>query len=393
MNQVNNNQLNQVGIQINPNLFNMNNPLFLQYFQQMNLMPNFNQLTSLKNINLNNKKGKKIIEPNPMDLKFYKDLSNDSISFIVYKSINDNIYLVYSNKNNSIISYDLIDNKKTIEIKNGHNDKITFLRHYLDKSKKRDLILSMSEVIKVWNSNNFECLLKLSNIYRNSYFLFSACFIKDFFYDICIIPCYLEKDYNNDKLKVYNLYGTKIKEINDSSGYKQYSSSIETFYDEKSKITYIITTHYMCVKSYDYYSNQIYHKYIDGNNDFDHHHSIIYNKNEDTLLIEDCADQMIRIWNFHSGELIKKFRIYNLFGLKDICIYNDKYLLATCFGRIELIDLEMNTSNNKLDCTIKEFNGHNQFVITVKIFDNPKYGKCMFSLDSEGTLKLWVQSE
>ena len=226
----------------NPSFFNMNNPLFLQYLQQMNLMSNSNPPTN-----------NKITESKPMDLKFCKDLTNDSISFTVYKSINDNFYLVYSNKNNSIISYDLIDDKKTIEIKNGHYNEISFLRHYLDKNNKRDLILSMATDIKVWNCDNFKCLLNLKNIYGNCAFLSSACFIKDLYYGICIIPTYVGYDHN-DKMKTINLYGNKIKEINSSN---EYALSIETFYDEKRKITYIITTHYQYLKSYDYEKNEL----------------------------------------------------------------------------------------------------------------------------------------
>ena len=65
---------------------------------------------------------------------------------------------------NSLISYDLIDNKKIIEIKNAHSKYITNLRHYLDKLNKRDLIMSISRDIndiKIWNINIFSILLHM----------------------------------------------------------------------------------------------------------------------------------------------------------------------------------------------------------------------------------------
>ena len=61
-----------------------------------------------------------------------------------------------STENKSIITLNLINNKKIIEIKNAHNNYITNLRHYLDKNNNRDLLLSVSNVdfnIKIWNVN------------------------------------------------------------------------------------------------------------------------------------------------------------------------------------------------------------------------------------------------
>ena len=54
----------------------------------------------------------------PKKLFDFRDLIEDNISdFIVFNSINDILTLIYCNKNNSIISYDLITNKKIIEVK------------------------------------------------------------------------------------------------------------------------------------------------------------------------------------------------------------------------------------------------------------------------------------
>ena len=64
---------------------------------------------------------------NPEKMKFFKDLSKDSYSdyildnsFCIFKSFyNDIPYLIYSTKNKSIISYDLMDNKKLINKKSS----------------------------------------------------------------------------------------------------------------------------------------------------------------------------------------------------------------------------------------------------------------------------------
>ena len=85
-----------------------------------------------------NQNKKNEIQDNPKDMQFLNILSKDSYSyydidnsFCVFKSINNIFYLIYANEYNSIISYNIIDNKKLIEIKNfdnnyGENNNINF---------------------------------------------------------------------------------------------------------------------------------------------------------------------------------------------------------------------------------------------------------------------------
>jgi len=88
---------------------------------------------------------------NPKNIRFFKDLEKDSNghclldnTFTVFKSINDILYLIYSNKNNSIISYNLTKCQKVTEIRNAHNKSIINFRHYLDNINRCDYILSIS---------------------------------------------------------------------------------------------------------------------------------------------------------------------------------------------------------------------------------------------------------
>ena len=64
---------------------------------------------------------------NPTHLKFFENLVTDSCAhisqdntFIVFKSINNILCLLYIYENNSIVSYDIINNKKLNEIKKPH---------------------------------------------------------------------------------------------------------------------------------------------------------------------------------------------------------------------------------------------------------------------------------
>ena len=103
-------------------------------------------------------------------------------NYLVFKSFNNIFYLVYATESNSIIYYNLEDKRKIKEIKNCHKKRIYLLKYISDDVNKRILILSLSSNndLKVWNSNNIECILSLDNInLAGKYFTFSACFIKE----------------------------------------------------------------------------------------------------------------------------------------------------------------------------------------------------------------------
>ena len=49
---------------------------------------------------------------------------NSDNTFLIFKSINDILYLIYINKESSFISFNLINNKIINEIKKPHNNDI-----------------------------------------------------------------------------------------------------------------------------------------------------------------------------------------------------------------------------------------------------------------------------
>ena len=257
------------------------------------------------------------------DFQFINEIKNNNIKgdhlinnkFIVFKSIDDIFCLVYTNNNYSIAFYNLIDNKKMSEIKNAHFNVISNYRHILDISNQRDLLLSVAfHVIKVWNINTLEYLYSFdfSNIYQNlaGYFQ-SSCFINIDSQILIIFSCN-STSYN--PIKIYDLKGNKIKEIKDS---KNDTELIEVFYDNnKSHQYYILAGNVGNCKSFIFTKNELFHIYKDGTNSYMHNSIVILNKGEITKLIESSSDRNVRIWNFHSGELLNKYvfcqNIYSL---------------------------------------------------------------------------------
>jgi len=358
--------------EINKNNFITNNNIEINYNNQIIINKD------LKKDKFNNL--------NPENIEFIIDLKIDSYcninldnTFNVFKSINNILYLIYTNKNKSIISYNLIDNKKIIEIKNAHNEHITNFRYYLDKINKRDLIISISKDdnnIKLWNISNFECLLDLKSIKYGGCFLDSACFLNDNNQNYIITN---NSSYNGSEyIKIYDFKGNKIKEIKNS---KNRTFFIDTYYDKKLYKNYIITGNFGNCKSYNYKKNKIYKIYND--NDCNCHDSIIINDKEEIIkLIESSEDGNIRIWNFHSGELIKKIKVSGK-SLYSIILWNNEYIFAGCEDEtIKLINLK----NGKV---IKSLIGHNDFVITLKKVIHPIYGESLISQSNDGKMKLW----
>ena len=333
---------------------------------------------NLNNINL------KII-----DLQPSKEIVNDAYNFdgvinafCVFQSIDNLLYIVYTTRFNSIISFNISEEKKIKEIKEAHNDKITNFRYCLDNKNKLDLIISISSHnnnIKLWKSIDLILLYNFENI-NESGSLKSACFL-NYKEEIFII---VSSSNNFDKakpIKVYELNGNQKMEINNS---KDDTYFIDVYYDSKLSKNYIFTGNYYDVKSYDFNENKLYYKYFDKFSK-DHYCAII---NDDdggiTKLIESSKDGNVRIWDFHSGKLMNKIQVSNN-RLFDLCLWDNNYLFVGCGEEIiKLIDLELGKKIN----TLHDFNS----VISLKKINHPKYGKCLISQGNEiEQIMLWIK--
>ena len=315
-------------------------------------------------------------------IKFTKNLVNDSYSdlylvntFIAFKSINNLFILIYVNNINSIISYDIINNIKINEIKTAHEAFITNLRYFFDINNKRDLFISIScddNNIKLWNNYNYECLLDIKNINEKGN-LYSACFLKDNNQNFIITS-------NNgfsDLIKVFDFKGNKIKDINNSNEDMVF---IDTYYEKKLLKNFIIACTRNYTLSFDFNKNEFYKAYWDNNSP---RHFVINNKEEIVELIESNIDGNIRIWNFHSGLLLKKIKVVNNI-LREICLWNKEYLfVGSDDNTIKLVEY----NNGKI---IQKLEGHKNKVISIRMIIHPHFGKCLLSQASYiNSIKLW----
>ena len=189
-----------------------------------------------------------------------------------------------------------------------------------------------------------------------------------------------ENQNNYELIKVFDFNGNIIKLINESN---EHTLFIDTYYDNKLSLHYIITGNKGYVKSYVYDNNKIYQKYNDNDNNY-HDSIVINNKGNIIKLIESSGDGNLRIWNFHSGILLNKIKLNND-GFISLCLWNNQYLFVGCVDKsIKLIDL-----NNEKD--IKQLIVHKKTVTTLKKIIIPQYGECLISQGLEDDqIKLWI---
>ena len=287
-------------------------------------------------------------------------------TFIIFKSKEEILYLIYSSYNQSIISYNLNSFSIISYIRNAHKLDIINFRYHYYQEENIELIMSISfdNNIKIWNIIQWKCIINLENINNNGGIL-SSCFLNDK-NNLYIITSGI---YNSEPIKIYSLQGDKLKNINESNDNTYF---IDTYYDKKQLKLYIIGGNCNFIKSYDYSNNKLYKKYYERNTN-EHCSIIIFPSNNNILLIDSCCgiDRYIRIWNFHSANLIKKIFINSI--SMGLCLLSEQYLFVGCVDKsIKFVDL-----SGKLE--IKSFLGHKEWICTIKIFEHPKFGKCLIS--------------
>ena len=330
------------------------------------------------------KENAKNILIDPININDYHDLTYDAHSyfsfdntFCVFNSVDNIPCLIYSNKY-SIISFNLKDNTKINEIKGASNDEyyITNLRHHSDIKNKRDLLISITawgNNFKLWNIINMECLCYIKSVNSNGY-LYSACFLNDD-NEIYVLTSNYNKNFyidDSEPVKIYNLDGLNISTLNNS-----YISTffIDVYFDNNSKKNFVITGNKNAVRSYDFKENKLYHQYSHkdcAQYDF-HYCCTVNNLVKNVQLIETSSHGIIRLWNFHSGKLIKKIEINKNYKLFGISLWDDNHVfVGSEDNSIKLVNLKNRAVINNLDC-------HNNYVLTVKKILHPIYGQCLIS--------------
>jgi hypothetical protein len=123
------------------------------------------ELNEFKN---NNSFNKKETFKAPKNITYTSDIINNSFagysyedSFIIFKSIDNIIQLVYATKEKTIISYDLEQKRNIAKRFKAHKHFITNFKYIFDRVNNKDFVMSLSKKdnnIKIWNANSWEII-------------------------------------------------------------------------------------------------------------------------------------------------------------------------------------------------------------------------------------------
>ena len=366
--------------------------------------------TNLLNVCTNKNSEKNVnqitkFKTNPTDIKYSNTFIDDidhysSFSenvFLIFKSVDDIYYLVYENTSKKIISYHLFEEKIITEIK--YNNDISCFNHYPDYYNKRDVIMTIEAEknnIKVYNFQDWTLIHEFNKINKNGY-LNIACFYCEANNIFVVTSNSRYSAKNVEPIKIYDLKGNKIKDLKDSN---ENVSFLDTYYDKKTNINYILAGFTRYIKAYNYTNNAIYHIYKDKYNPF--HRNIVVNDNpEITKLIESSSDGYIRIWDFHKGEFIKRIYVEEEDnkgcekGAYGICLWNDEYLFVGINKKIVLVNINTYNVIMKFEYKIKNTCiVHYNDIIAIKKINHPKFGECLLSkAKDENKIQLWKRKK
>jgi WD40 repeat protein len=319
---------------------------------------------------------------NPKNLNFKKNICSiahktntiDKV-FCVFNSFLKINLLCWGNTNH-LEFYDIDSNKIIKDISNAHTSTIFCCRHFPDNRNKIDYILttSLDYSIKLWNVNNFLCQTWIKNAYMTKN-IFSACMLLNEYSS----HSYIVTSCVNDFMKLYDLTG-KYKF---SFGFKDANTFfVNSYFDIKNKKYYVINGNGMDVRSYNAKNGQLYNRYQGLPRSF-HTGAVIYETKTEIILVEIDGNGYIRMWNFHTAELLKAIFTSSFLNLRGICLWNYKYLIVGANDhQIKIVDLKQGKIS-------KSFKEHTATICTLEKINTKLYGQCLLSQGMDGSIKLW----
>ena len=325
----------------------------------------------------------------PSSLSFYKDIDENIYfnEYIIFKSINDNLTLIYVNEEDSLIFYDLDSFKKINQINNPVCS-ITDIRYHLDNKNKRDLIMitGYENVIQIWDYNKLECITKIEINDENGYHILS-CFIY-FNNNLNIIAT---KKYSDDNpFFIYDIEGNMIEEIKNS--YK-YINIMNSYYYNKMNKTYIlvnqnnINSYYLNEKKeYFLYKNEFKSNFINN---------VIIDDSEETVKLIGKSDKNIQIWNFNTGEKIinLEFNENSYNNIYCIAAWNSSLYLISIFNRNEKDSCKLKFVDIRNGKIMHNLDYKNENVVFIRKIFHPSIGDALIVRTSTFKIELLLPKD
>ena len=291
-------------------------------------------------------------------------------------------------KQSYIIIYDLISNKIDNLIHCRDHIPIYKLKHYYDSFTKRHFLLGIQfpQCISLWNitpSNYIEEILYISNSEFSIYFYNACLLFKDEKFLIFGIDrfrkivCYDDK--RNSKKSIDN---SKISNFN----------YIESAYikdkDEEKKYV-LLSGHDSSGKKYfsECYDNdtgKIINSY-DNNDDKEINCINLFKKGNEILLI-NCTNDKLNIFNFKSAKLKGTILIGN--QARALCSMSQKYMIASNASELKIIDMEKGSIVPNSSFYVHYDGDGYSYVLGIEKIKIPEKGQYMITY-SQYCIKIW----
>ena len=327
------------------------------------------------------------LQNDPQELVFKKDICSNAHKtnsidrvFCAFKSFLGEALIVWGSTSNNIEFYDCEKSKIIKTFHQAHTHTIFSCRHYPNVKKRIDYVITSSydRTVKLWDYNQNSYDLCISNAH-GGYYIYSVSILFNLQEDIN----YIITSSSNEKMKVWDFKGNYVRNFGQDS---ESTYFIDVYCNKSQKKYYIINANSVDVKSYDFATGNLYHKYK-GTPQTWHMSAIVNETKNGQLLIESDGCGRIRVWDFNTAALLKNITSQYSLNLRGICLWNDKYLFAAGNDyQVKLFDLE----EGKF---IKSFKGHTSTVCTIEKIKHPKYGGCLVSQGLDGKLKLWAPKD
>ena len=327
------------------------------------------------------------LQNDPQELVFKKDICSNAHKtnsidrvFCAFKSFLGEALIVWGSSNNNIEYYDCEKEKIVKTFHQAHSQTIFSCRHYPYVKKRIDYIITSSydRTVELWDYTQNSYDLCISNAH-GGYYIYSVSVL----FNIQEDKNYVITSSSNEKMKVWDFKGNYIRNFGQDS---ESTYFIDVYYNKMKKQYYIINANSVDVKSYEFDTGNLYHKYK-GIPQTWHMSAVINETKQGQLLIESDGTGRIRIWDFNTANLLKNIASTYSLNLRGICLWNDRYLFAAGNDyQVKLFDLE----EGKF---IKSFKGHSSTVCTIEKIKHPKYGGCLVSQGLDGKLKLWAPKD
>ena len=313
-------------------------------------------------LNTPESKVEKIIKIKDLNIKTSLSQKKQEKAFATFKTLDNKYYLAYRNNNNSLIFYDLIDEKiKEIQIKKSP---ISLIKHYIDNrnNEKKDIVLIYSEEYdncKILDISTWKFIFSLD--IKTYWTIQSIAFtskIDNFYIYIC-------SDNEKDKIRYIDSF-RKEKSLNYSESECYY---MEVFKEPKRDKNYLICCKRSCILAFDVEKNELYKKFKDFNKNIKHLSAVLIQKNEVTHLIEGDDQGYINIWIFSMGIQSDRIKIGDN-PIYEILLWDeDNIVISNC-------DLSL------FDCkqlNVKKIykNDNKNEIYSLQSIILPKFGNCL----------------